>query len=122
MRTISRDGRNSNGVSVFRMEYVNGILNARISAPEMEVGDLFEFFNAGLTVKTIENVRPHKTDKSVNVYDCTLGDVIQLGNPDKQLNLITFPLPKASDFLSNEEMAKWVASQPVKKTKKLQTV
>jgi hypothetical protein len=121
MRTICRLGSNANGVSVFRMENVMGVWNARISAPEMEVGDTFEYFNAALTVKQIESVRPHKTDKSVNVYDCTLGDVVQLGDPSKFLNLIQLRLPDPSVFLSKEDLEKWMASHPVKKSKKVKT-
>ena len=111
MRTIERDGRNSNGVSVFRMEYVGSVLHARISAPEMEVGDVFYYFGDMLTVKNIESERPHQTDTSVKVYDCILDG----GNP---VNLHIVKLPKPSDFLSKEEMAKWVASQPEKKAAK----
>jgi hypothetical protein len=121
MKTICRLGSNANGVSVFRMEYLEGVWNARISAPEMEIGDVFEYFNAALTVKTIESVRPHKTDRQVNVYDCTLGDVVQLGDPSKFLNLIQLRLPDPSVFLSKEDLEKWMASHPVKKSKKLQT-
>jgi hypothetical protein len=121
MRTIERLGSNANGVSVFRMEYLNGVWNARISAPVMEVGDIFDYFNARMTVKTIENARPHKTDDTVMVYDCTLGDVVQLGDPAKILNLIQLRLPDPSVFLSKEDLEKWIASHQVKKSKKLQT-
>ncbi len=94
MATIGRYGLNSNGVSVFKFIYDGGgRYSARISASEMQDGDIFSFMGSDLLVQNCTTNRKHKGDSSLNMYECTLFDesFSSESNYRKVYPNITFP-------------------------------
>lgn len=99
MKNINWYQDNSNGVSMYKSEYIGGgIYDCRISAENIEVNDTFNRIGSEFKVVEIKDSHPHKVDKSLTVYDCLLKDESWRPEPGYLLHLPVIRLPKPEDF------------------------
>lgn len=100
MKRITWYNNNSNGVSMYKSEYIGkGIYDARISAENIEVSDIF--CRMGVEVEVIEikdQFESKSTDKSLTVYDCSLKDNSWTNESGYIQRLPVLHIPIADDF------------------------
>lgn len=100
MKNIIWEKSNSNGVSMYKAEYLGqGIYDVRISAKNIEVGDKFHYIMSEFTIVEIKDQHISKsTDKSMTVYDMLIKSDSWTTDLNYRTELPSLRLPIPADF------------------------